>query len=135
MVVRKNSYAAQVERLSGKNIKVTITKDDKPLAHASAKVNARSWCKYIPFEWGSCGLPKTSLIDELTVTLDENGSWSNELDPDGSWEKKVQEEERSRSRNRDIADPYTVDVCKIMFDIIVDGHIFSDMLPTGGGCP
>ena len=133
VVVRKNSYAARVERLNNKNIKVTVTKDDKPLAHASAKVNARAWCKYIVIEGGSCW--ETNLIDELAVTLDENGSWSNELDADGSWEKQVQEEERRRYRNRDITDTYTLDVCKVMFDIIVDGYVFSDLLPTGGGCP
>ena len=135
VVVSKNSYAAQVERLDGKNIKLTITKDDKPLTHASVKVNARGWCKHPPFEEGSCGLPTTNLIDALTVTLDENGSWSSELDPDGSWEKKVQEEERALSRGRDITDIYTLDVCKVMFDIIVDNHVFSDLLPIGSGCP
>ena len=44
VVVTPSSYAAKVERVSGKNIKLTVTKDGKPLANSSVEVSAYIGC-------------------------------------------------------------------------------------------
>lgn len=125
VVITESSYAAQVERLSGKNIKLTITKGGKPLANGSAKVSARVKCEQ-SMGWGGCAVPPdTYLIDFGTmITLDADGSWSTELDADGSWLRAAQEAESD----------YTLNVCQVKFDISVDGREFDDLTPTGGGC-
>ena len=129
IVITKSSYAAQVERLSGKNIKLTITKDGKPLADSSAKVSAGVECQWTR-EFFGCQIPlDTRLIDDQTVTLDANGSWSAELDADGSWEQEAIE-----SYKRELNMDYTLNVCEIEFDITVDGRYFDNLSPTGGGC-
>ncbi len=126
VVVRQSSYAAQVERLSGKNIKLTITKDGEPLANGSAEVSATVRCEVdVQLGLGCRVPPDIYLIDFNTkIALDANGSWSTELDADGSWLRAAQEAESD----------YTLNVCQVKFDISVDGREFDDLTPTGGGC-
>ena len=123
VVVKKSSYAAQVERVSGKNIKLTITKDGEPLANGSAKVRALVRCEQ-SMGWTGCAVPPDISLIYQTVKLDTDGSWSTELDDDGSWLRAAQEAESD----------YTLNVCEVEFNITADGREFDDLTPTGGGC-
>ena len=127
VVVKPSSYALKLERLSGKNIKLTVTKDGVPLANKSAKVYASVECEQRGNPWWfGCAVPHDlSLINfDTTINLDANGSWSTELDADGSWLKKA----------REAKSDYELDVCKVKFDISVEGREFDNLTATGGGC-
>ena len=122
IVVTESSYVMQVEKLSGNNIKLTITNNGTPLANSSALVDAEVPCLEYGWHGHFCVKPRdTSLFSKHSITLDANGSWSTELDADDSWQAEQGED-------------YQFNVCDVTLRIKVDNRILEKKLAGSKGC-
>ena len=122
VTITSSSYAMQVEKLNDKNVKLTVTKNDKPLANQTAFVNIGVPCEE-PVQLGmGCHKPRDTSLISKEITLDANGSWSTELDADGSWLAEAGED-------------YEFDVCKkVTVAIKVDDRKLKAQLANSAGC-
>lgn len=122
IVVTESSYVMQVEKLSGSNIKLTITENGTLLANNSVIVDAEVPCLEHGHHGHYCRTPRdTSLFYNHSVTLDPNGSWRTELDADGSWRAEQGED-------------YQFNVCDVTLRIKVDDRILEKKLAGSKGC-
>ena len=129
-VFTTSSYSVSAEHVSGKNIKISVTKNGQPLANGKVSVKAYVFC-YMSGIGGICFYPENrhGLLSDEDRALDSSGSWSTTLDSDGSWQAASNTGWPSK-------EPYDLaeKICEVSFSVHVDGRTFNAIELTGGSC-
>ena len=121
VVINESPYALQLEKLEGKNIKLTVTKHGNPLSDRKVYVSVRIPC--IKWGWHAhyCITPRNGGVFSRPIELDSDGSWSTELDSDGSWEKEE-------------GNGYQLDVCDAIVRVVIDNSILEEKFTDLNDC-